>query len=97
MLAAAFVQAEPVLGTTFTYGSPPAAYTGFFSIADEHLNMELTGELDQIDFAIVTSTAQFVTAPATGTQLAYGGANYLIRTMRADPSAYVLGLKKISV
>lgn len=92
------VQARPVLGQLFDYGSQ-TGLTGFFTPTDEKLAFELTGYMDEIDFVLVADLDQFDTGnePTTKSQLTYGSATYTIRTLKTDESAYVLGLKKITV
>lgn len=99
MLAAGFVQAEAVLGEPFQLGNPAAGttYTGFFSAADEKINLELAGYVDQIDTICVAGLAQFTSpVPQVKTQLVRNGFIYTIRTLRVDFSAYVLGLQMIT-
>jgi hypothetical protein len=96
-LAAGFIQAEPVIGETFTYLTN--TFTGFFTPVDEKLLFEIVGYLDDCDTICVVSTAQFTSPPnppTTKTQLVRAGLTYTIRSIKTDQSAYVLGLKKIS-
>lgn len=92
------VQALTVLGELFTYGSQ-SDLIGFFTPTDEKLAFELTGYMDEIDFALVVAKDQFTSGnePATKAQLTYASATYTIRSLKTDQSAYVLGLKKITV
>jgi hypothetical protein len=97
MLAAGFVQAEPVLGETFTYLGN--SFTGFFSPVDEKLLLEIVGYLDDCDTICVVNTAQFTSPPAppvVKTQMVYNGNTYTIRGVKVDMAAYILTLKKIS-
>jgi hypothetical protein len=97
MLAAGFIQAEPVLGETFTYLTN--TFIGFFTPADEKLLMEIMGYLDESDTICVVSTAQFTSPPAppeVKTTLVRNGDTYSIRGIKSDLSAYILALKKIS-
>ena len=99
MLSAAVVQAQPTIGTSFQLGNPASGtvYSGAFSMADERTSFDLSGQIDTIDYMIVCGVAQFASAPTVQTQVVVNGATYVIRTIKADPSAYILGLKKLTV
>ena len=97
MLSSGNAQAQPVLGTSFNYGTQ-SGLTGFFTPVDEKLGFELTGYLDECDLVAVVDLGQFTSGnqPVTKSQLTFSGATYTIRTLKTDQSAYVLGLKKTS-
>lgn len=92
------LQARDVLGELFDYGSQ-TGLTGFFTPTDEKLAFELTGYMDEIDFVLVADLEIFTSGnePTTKSQLTYKSATYTIRTLKTDQSAYVMGLKKITV
>lgn len=91
------VQARPVLGELFDYGSQ-TGLTGFFTPTDEQLGFELTGYMDKVDFVLVVDLDQFTAGnlPATKTTMVYKTATYSLRSIKTDESAYVIGLKKIT-
>lgn len=90
-------QARPVLGSGFKFGSQ-ADLVGTFAQADEKLQMELVGYLDEIDLILVADTAIFDSGnePQVKDLMTYAGAIYQIKSRKSDQSAYVLGLQKLS-
>lgn len=96
-LHAGNVQARPVLGSSFNFGTQ-SGLTGTFAAADEALQMQLVGYLDEIDQILVADTALFDVGnePKVGDLMTYAGAIYKIKSRKSDQSAHVLGLKKIT-
>lgn len=96
-LSAGNVQARPVLGDAFNYGTQ-TGLTGFFSSADEKTAFELGGTLDEMDRILVVGRDQFEAAnlPKVDDTLEFGGALLQVRALREDASAFVLGLKMLS-
>lgn len=97
MLAAANIQARPVLGDLFDFGNQ-TGLTGFFSVADEQTAFQAGGTLDQIDHIIVVAVDQFTAGnfPTANAKLTLADGVFVIRTLKIDASAYMLGLKKVS-
>lgn len=94
-LAAGFVQATPYLGEDVTIGTVTA--TAFVTPADEKLNMEITGYLDEIDYLLTLNVADWVAdIPAVKDTFQLHGATVSIRSVKTDESSYLLGVKKIS-
>jgi hypothetical protein len=99
MLAAANIQARPVLGDTFDYGTQ-TGLIWFLSAADEVTAFQAGGTLDQIDHVAVAAVDQFAldNLPVVNALITLNGSQiFEIRSMKTDASAYLLGLKKISV
>lgn len=98
-LTAANVQARPVLGDQFDYGTQTGANgpIGFFTAADQKTTFELTGTLEDLDRIAVVAVDQFVSgnAPSTLAKFTYLGKLYEIRTLKTDASSYVIGMKNI--
>jgi hypothetical protein len=96
-LHAGNVQARPVLGELFDYGSQ-SGLTGFFTPADESLQMQLVGYLDEIDVIGVLDVLIFNggNEPTVKSLMTYAGETYQINSRKTDQSAFVIGLKKIS-
>lgn len=96
-LHAGNVQARPVLGELFDFGSQ-TGLTGFFAPADEKSQMELVGYLDDIDLILVADVLIFTVGnePAPNALMTYAGATFKISSRKTDQSAFVLGMKKIT-
>jgi hypothetical protein len=95
-LAAGNVQARPILGDTFEFGSQDDL-VGFFSPIDEKTAFELGGTMEDFDRSVVVGRELFdagnlPTAEATFT---FEGILWQIRALKTDASAYLLGLKAI--
>lgn len=97
MLASSSIQAQPVLGESFDYGTQ-TGLTGFFTQADEKTAFELCGTLETLDEIAVVAVAQFASnnLPVVMTNLTRFGVTLRIRALKFDQSAYILGLKMIS-
>ena len=91
------VQARPVLGELFDYGTQ-SGLTGFFTPANDTLQMQLVGYLSEIDVIGVLDVLIFNpgNVPALNAVMNYQGAVYKIESVKTDQSSYVIGLKKIS-
>lgn len=100
MLAAGNVQARPVLGETFDFGTQTGddAPIGFFSDANEQSAFELGGTLDTLDRICVVAKDEIDAGnePEVNGEFTHGGCLLQIRAIREDQSAYVLGLKMLS-
>lgn len=95
-LAAGFVQATDYLGEDVTIGSVTA--TAFVTPSDEKLAMELTGYMDELDYILTLNVADWVSdIPQVKDTFTLHGDTVSIRSMRTDQSAYLVGVKKISV
>lgn len=100
MLAAGNVQARPVLGESFDFGTQTGenAPIGFFSDANEQSAFELGGTLDTLDRICVVAKDEIDddNKPKMDDEFDHGGCTLQIRAIREDQSAYVLGLKMLS-
>ncbi|MBS0328222.1 MAG: hypothetical protein JSR30_00085 [Proteobacteria bacterium] len=97
MLSAANAQAQAVIGTLFDFGTQ-TGISGAFTAVDAKLEFELTGLMSECDLVAVVDLSRFDSGnePTENAPLLFDGVTYLIRTLKTDQSAYVLGLKKIS-
>ncbi len=97
-LHAGNVQARPVLGELFNWGTQ-AGLTGFFTPISGSLGFEAAGFMEEIDLLAVVDVDQF----DAGNQpiledkntLLREGNLYLLRSLKVDQSAYTLGFKLI--
>lgn len=90
------MQATPYLGEDVTIGSVTA--TAFVTPSDEKLAMELTGYMDELDYILTLNVADWVSdIPEVKDTFMLHGDTVSIRGMRTDESAYLVGVKKISV
>ncbi len=100
MLAAGNVQARPVLGEQFDFGTQTGENgpIGFFSDANEQSAFELGGTLDTLDRICVVAKDEIDAdnAPEMNEEFTHGGCLLQVRAIREDQSAYVLGLKMLN-
>lgn len=96
-LHAGNLQARPYLGQLFDW-QDQTGLTGFFSQGDASLLAEVAGEMLLLDLAITVDIDQFESdnLPALGQTQEIDGVNYVLKTLKGDQSAYILGFKKIS-
>lgn len=94
MLTAGFAQAIPFLGEPVTIG--PITATGFVSPTNDRLTFQILGYLEECDVLCTLNLSDWQDAPPTANeQVVYGGRTYVIRGIKTDRTAYVLGLKMI--
>lgn len=95
MIVSANAQAQPFLGSTATIGNNSNVPI-IISQIKSRLDMAIEGYLDEADYEGIISTGDLAVAPVVNTKVAGpDGLNYLIRSVDAEPSAFVLKLKKI--
>lgn len=96
-LHAGNIQARPILGELFDYGTQ-TGLIGTFTQDEERLAMEFVGYLSEVDTLAIVDLDQFDAGnlPAVKTLLVRNGATLSVRVLKSDESAYVLGLKKVS-